>query len=238
MREVGFLLLALWGCSGESVNGFEATDDPQAGETGTGGSAAGAGGSAGSLQGGTAGIGSSGGMAGAQAGGSGSAAAGSAGTAGSAGAGGEPVAGAAGMSGTAGETAGTAGTAGSGGIGAEGGTSGAAGSAGESGSSGGTGGAVDPLEPVPSEGCPGFFDYFVPPGTCVWIHGRFTLQGVDTCGVPTEDNCATATVAPNSDGAWVRVSGTVGVSSPNGVEVTRYPELEAGDSCPKQCEAQ
>lgn len=160
-------------------------------------------------------------------------AAGSAGAASVAGAGGSAHAGgSAGESGGSGALAG----AGSGGTAASTGGSGTAGSGGaaEAGAGGETG---DPLEPVPAANCPGYFDWFVPEGTCIWVHGRFTQQTPDCDGVdPTTNTCGTLTRAPGSswDG-WARISGTVDVVNPSDVEVTRF-ELEDG-VCPKACAA-
>lgn len=210
MRAVLLAAAVGLGCSGANAGDVFSQALPQAGQAGASGSSAGVAGLAGSA-----------GLAGAGA--SSSGAAGQAGAAGTASTGG-----AAGASGTS-SASGAAGDGGS----AQGGA-GAAGSSGQ----GGSGGQVDPLAPVPSPGCDGYFDYLVPAGTCIWVHGRFALQGGDTCGHVangiTTDTCKTVTT-PVGQPDWIaRISGTTDVTNPTDVAVTRYDHLN-GSSCPKAC---
>jgi hypothetical protein len=241
---LGSVLLACGGESGAPVTGVG--DAGEAGTSaGTGGSVAGAagstGGGAGALGGGagTGAGGSSGSSAGGPAGGTGSAAGtsngGSAGL--QAGAAGGGAGGAGGASGGgAGELVGGGAGAGAGGagMGGEAGSDPSSGGMPAEGGAGGTDEPIDPLEPVPAANCEGYVDYFVPQGTCVWVHGRFTTQDAECAIVgTTERSCSTVT-ALAADRS-IRVSGTVGVSSPTGVAVDRF-DLE-GDSCPQLCTA-
>jgi hypothetical protein len=91
---------------------------------------------------------------------------------------------------------------------------------------------------VPAPGCDGYFDYLVPGGTCIWVHGRFAAQGADTCGHQANgivtQTCATVTSPVGSAGYVARISGTVDVVNPTDVAVMRYDQLD-GSTCPKTC---
>lgn len=145
------------------------------------------------------------------------------------------------QAGAGGDSAGSAGDVGLGGeggtpeTGGTGGTEPVGGGGSDEGGSSGAGGSVtvDPFDPVPAENCPGYYDWFVPEGTCIWVHGRFTNQNA-TCNVSNPATLTCATVSrPSGDGSS-RVSSTVDVVSPSDVRVDRF-DLVNG-LCPKQCQ--
>jgi hypothetical protein len=237
--------LLLLGCSG--------SDKPEAASFGSGGRSelvAGAGGagagSSGTLAAGSSGSGGGGASGRAGAPGAGDGGTGGAGEAGDDGGAGEPAAGTGGattggMSGAGGAPdAGRAGAApagaggragGSGGIGGGAGAGGkaAAGGAGAGGAAG-TGGAAPSLDPQPAENCPGFVDYYVPVGTCIWLQGEWEVETpeCDLASSGERSGCATTTA---------RDAGpqTVRLKPGDPLVVTRF-DLEDG-TCPKVCSA-
>jgi hypothetical protein len=208
MRCFGVLLcLGLLGCSGSGSEFDEPLEPSNAGTggevvaAGTGGSDAGVGGAETAGKGGAGGsqvTAGRGGNAGAPAAGSGGAGAmagqGGAAMAGSGGSAGELFGGAgsggsnAGMGGT--DSAGTGGTAANAGRGGAGG-----GSAGEAAGMAGVGGSEPSLDPQPAANCPGFVDYYVPVGTCIWFQGEWEDQTLecDLLGGGERTGCATVT---------------------------------------------
>jgi hypothetical protein len=90
---------------------------------------------------------------------------------------------------------------------------------------GGSGGSAgsDPLEPKPVPGCPGYVSVLVPKGTCVWFHGKFTMQTEACRGTPPEDTCATASAVSKDTTNIVSMSAVI----------ERFDFDATG--CPKKC---
>ena len=86
------------------------------------------------------------------------------------------------------------------------------------------------LDPQPAENCPGFVDYYVPVGTCIWFQGEWEVETPECDYVVPDERSGCGVVDAKSAPLVARVQ-----PGEQFMEPKRFDLVDG--ACPKVCTA-